>query len=247
MSSAIDWCNRVFFPDVPSGWDDLVLRQTVLDALQPEHELLDLGAGAGILPSMDFRGSARRICGIDPDARVVDNPYLDEAKVGVGESIPFEDGRFDVVVADNVLEHLTDPDAVFAEVARVLKPGGRFIAKTPNAWHYMPLVARTVPFRFHHLLIRSTHRRDAEDVFPTVYRANTPGAVRAIARRCGLEVDAIEIGDGRPGYLAFSAPTYLVGCLYGWMVRHVPGCSRFGAFLVATLRKPAFAPPGGLE
>jgi len=51
-------------------------------------DIRDLGAGAGIVEEMDFRGHARRICGIDPDPRVVDSPYLDEGQVGVGESIP---------------------------------------------------------------------------------------------------------------------------------------------------------------
>ena len=82
---------------------------------------------------MNFRGHARRLCGIDPDPRVAANPYLDEGQVGVGESIPYPDASFDVVFADNVLEHLPDPAAVFAAVTRVLRPGGVFLGKTPNA------------------------------------------------------------------------------------------------------------------
>ena len=51
-------------------------------------------------------------------------PYLDEGRDGVGESIPYPDASFDLVFADNVLDHLPDPARVFAEVARVLR-GGR--------------------------------------------------------------------------------------------------------------------------
>ena len=228
MSRLIEWSNRVFYSEVPGGYDDLVLRETVLERLRPEHRLLDLGAGAGILPAMDFKGRAAVVCGVDPDPRVAENPYLDDARVGVGEKIPYESESFDIVVSDNVLEHLVDPVAVLNEVARVLKPGGRFIGKTPNAWHYMPLVARLVPFRFHHLLIRSTHSRVEADVFPTAYRANTPGALEQIARAAGLSVESIRIWDARPGYLAFSGITYLMGTLYGWIVRHVPGCDDLG-------------------
>ena len=244
MSRLISWCNRVFYPDVPSSWDDLVFRERVLAHLEPHHRLLDLGAGAGILPSMDFRGHAAEICGVDPDERVRENPYLDEARVGVGERIPFEDDAFELVVSDNVLEHLEAPEAVLREVRRVLKPGGRFLAKTPNRWHYMPIVSQLVPSRHHHRVIRGVTSRDAADVFPTAYRANTPAALRRLAARCGLLVRGIEVLDGRPGYLAFSGVSYLLGCLHGLAVRHVPGLWRFGSFLIVVLEKPAGAQEG---
>ncbi|MEY6432338.1 PIN domain-containing protein [Thioalkalicoccus limnaeus] len=56
--------------------------------------------------------TSRHLCGIDPDPRVVDKPYLDEGRVGVGEAIP------DPEFADNASVHLPDPAPVFAEVAR---------------------------------------------------------------------------------------------------------------------------------
>ena len=105
--------------------------------------MLDLGAGAGIVPEMNFKGHARRVCGVDPDPRVADNPHLDEGREGVGESIPYPDASFDVVVSDNVFEHLDNPLAVFREVHRVLRPGGLLLAKTPNRWHYVAIGARS--------------------------------------------------------------------------------------------------------
>jgi SAM-dependent methyltransferase len=81
---------------------------------------------------MNFRGLAARVCGVDLDPRVVDNPALDEGRVANADRIPYENERFDVVFSDNVLEHLDEPLSVFREVARVLKPGGRFLFKTPK-------------------------------------------------------------------------------------------------------------------
>jgi predicted nicotinamide N-methyase len=53
--------------------------------------VLDIGAGAGIVSQMNFKGLARRIHGIDPDPRVLENPYLNQASIGNAEHIPHED------------------------------------------------------------------------------------------------------------------------------------------------------------
>lgn len=168
---------------------------------------------------------------------MADNPYLDEGRVGVGESIPYPGASFDVVLADNVLEHLPDPAAVFAEVARVLRPGGVFLGKTPNKWHYVPLIARLTPHGFHRWVVR-WRGRGGEDVFPTRYRANSPGDLRALAAGAGLEVVRIDLIEGRPEYLRFSAPTYLLGWLYERVVKRVPGLAWLRVLLVVELRKP---------
>lgn len=52
--------------------------------------------------------------------------------VGVGERLPYADDAFDAVVCVDVLEHVTDPAAVLAEVARVLRPGGLLLCDTMN-------------------------------------------------------------------------------------------------------------------
>jgi SAM-dependent methyltransferase len=186
---------------------------------------------------MNFKGRAREVCGLDPDPRVVDNPSLDEGRVGVGESIPYPDARFDLVFADNVLEHLPDPGRVFAEVARVLRPGGGFLAKTPNKWHYVPLIARLTPHAFHRWVVR-WRGRAGDDVFPTRYRANSPAAIERLAATAGLEVVRIDLIEGRPEYLRFSTPTYLLGWLYERLVNRVPGLGQFRVLLIVELRKP---------
>ncbi|MBE3070032.1 MAG: class I SAM-dependent methyltransferase, partial [Planctomycetes bacterium] len=54
--------------------------------------------------------------------------------IGAADPLPYEDGRFDSVLCTDVLEHLVPArqDAMLAEVARVLAPGGRFFMTTPN-------------------------------------------------------------------------------------------------------------------
>jgi ubiquinone/menaquinone biosynthesis C-methylase UbiE len=100
MSGIIHWLDGKLYPAFQHRWDDQLFRERILHHLdQGGLAVLDLGAGAGIVAEMNFRGHARRVCGIDPDPRVADNPYLDEGRVGVGESIPYPDARFDVVFA----------------------------------------------------------------------------------------------------------------------------------------------------
>lgn len=236
----VDWLDRTLYPAVNSRWDDERLRAAVLAHLEPHHRLLDLGAGAGIVPQMNFRGRAAQVCGVDPDPRVADNPHLDDARIGVGESIPYPDAHFDVVVADNVLEHLDDPERVFAEVARVLKPGGSFFAKTPNAWHYVPTIARCTPHSFHRFICRLRGRASI-DTFPTRYRANTPRAIAALGARHGMKLVASSTHEDRPEYLRISAPTYLVGWVYERAVNTLPGGAKLRSVLVAHLRKDAAA------
>jgi SAM-dependent methyltransferase len=156
----------------------------------------------------------------------------------VGESIPYPAETFDLIFADNVLEHLTDPEAVLREVVRVLKPGGIFLAKTPNKYHYMPLVARLTPHGFHQFINRLRGRASV-DTFPTRYRINTPGAIRYYAARSGLRVRGIRLIEGRPEYLRLSSFTYLLGWLYERLVNALPGLERFRILLIAVLEKPA--------
>ncbi|MFZ1829325.1 MAG: class I SAM-dependent methyltransferase [Candidatus Competibacteraceae bacterium] len=135
MTTLIEKLDQTLYPTYARNWDDQLFRERILQRLTPTAVILDLGAGAGIVQQMNFRGLAARVCGVDLDPRVIDNPMLDEGKIADAGGIPYPDATFDLVFADNVLEHLPDPLAVFREIARVLKPGGVFLFKTPNKTH----------------------------------------------------------------------------------------------------------------
>ena len=230
--------DRRWYPGVADNWDDELFRARILQRLNPDSQVLDLGAGAGIVAQMNFKNSVRRACGVDLDPRVVDNPYLHDAKVSSGERIPYGDAEFDVVFSDNVLEHLDHPAAVFAEVFRVLRPGGYFLAKTPNRWHYMPVIARMTPHSFHSFFNRLRGRATV-DTFPTRYRANSPGQMRKLAAQTGFEVSSIELIESRPEYLRFNALAYYAGIAYERTVNSTNWLSAARILLVAEFRKPA--------
>jgi SAM-dependent methyltransferase len=237
MSSLVERLDRSLYPDQGRNWDDALLRQSILRHLLPESVVLDLGAGAGIVEQMHFKGRAARVCGIDLDPRVVDNPNLDEGRVADADRIPYGDGEFDLVYADNLLEHLLHPLAVFREVGRVLKRGGLFLFKTPNRNHYMPIIARVTPHRFHRYVNRRRGRAEV-DTFPTHYRANTAPELARLAAASGLVIERLGRVEGRPEYLRLAWPAYVVGALYERLVNSSEVFAAFRVVLLGELRKP---------
>ena len=236
MSRIVAFLDRHFYPKATKNWDDALFRQRILDRANPEFHVLDLGAGAGIVEQMNFRGTFAAVHGVDLDSRVLHNPMLDEGRVADAGKIPFEDARFDLVFADNVMEHLDDPLAVLMEVRRVLKPGGWLLFKTPNRTHYMPLIARFTPHWFHQFVNRRRGRAEI-DTFPTRYRINTRKDVLAFASKAGFDVVSVNRIEGRPEYLRIFWPAYLIGIFYERIVNSGSGMAPFRVLLIAELRR----------
>ena len=59
----------------------------------------------------------------------------DAIVLGVGEQLPFVDNSFDLILSNEVIEHVTDDRAAVAEMARVARPGGRIVIFAPNRWY----------------------------------------------------------------------------------------------------------------
>lgn len=79
-----------------------------------------LDVGAGLRP--DYREDVINVEMV---------PYPTTDVVAAGESLPFADGTFDLVISVAVLEHVRDPFAAAKELVRVLRPGGRIFAAVP--------------------------------------------------------------------------------------------------------------------
>ena len=236
MSRCTEALDRRFYPGVNDNWDDILFREAILGIVSAESRVLDVGAGAGIVEQMNFKGTAAEVCGIDLDPRVLENRHLDEGKVSGVEAIPYDDASFDVVICDNVLEHLDEPHAAFAEIARVLKPGGVFLFKTPNKYHYMPLIARLTPHWFHRY-VNKLRGREAVDTFPTRYRANSKKNLASLARSARLHVDRLDLIEGRPEYTRIFCPLYLIGVLYERLVNATERLASLRILLIGRMSK----------
>jgi SAM-dependent methyltransferase len=149
-----------------------------------------------------LRERAAEVVGIDIDPLVRDNRLLDEAVVYDGGIFPFPDGRFDLAISRWVNEHLPDPGLHFHEVARVLAPGGLYVFRTVNLFHYKTIGAKLVPPRIQVPLVRWLAHMDADlhDPYPTYYRANTRRRIQALCKETGLRPLSIEMSESYPWY-----------------------------------------------
>lgn len=105
---------------------ELVPRATGSDMV-----LVDIGCGAGVL-APHVTGLGYRHVGVDivPGSVAIARERGVEAVVGDARDIPLRDGCADVVVAGEVLEHVTDLERVLDEAIRVLRPGGTLVIDT---------------------------------------------------------------------------------------------------------------------
>jgi len=131
------------------------------------NRVLDLGCRTGALTRHFLDGN--EVVGLDVDAAALAKAAergIEPVQANVEESLPFEDGSFDAVVAGELLEHLQFPDALVAEIRRVLRPGGVLVGSVPNA------------YRLKSRLLFLAGRAPEDD--PTHLRMFSPTAMRAL-------------------------------------------------------------------
>ena len=192
------WLERTLAPGVRYAQADY--EECLTDIVQTGQDWLDVGCGHSLLP--EWRAAQERqliarprlLVGLDPELGALQKHGSVQLRVcGDAATLPFEAASFDVVTANMVVEHLSDPGTQFREIARVLKPGGRFVLHTPNATGYPVLMARVVPDKVRAMAARVLDGRPSEDRFPTFYRANTPDALRIAAGKSGLVLDRVNL------------------------------------------------------
>ncbi|HEY2942608.1 MAG TPA: arsenite methyltransferase [Vicinamibacteria bacterium] len=107
-------------------------------ALKPGETVLDLGSGPGLDVFLAARqvGPSGRVVGVDMTPAMLERARANAAKIGIShvefregrlEALPVESGSIDAVTSNCVINLVPDKRAVFAEIARVLRPGGRLV------------------------------------------------------------------------------------------------------------------------
>ncbi len=101
--------------------------------------ILDIGCGIGTYVRK-LRDLSNAVYGVDVDPARVRQGETDGLAVAVSERLPFAGGAFDVVLLNEVIEHVQDDAATLREACRVVRPGGHVVVYAPN---------RLYPFETH--------------------------------------------------------------------------------------------------
>ena len=209
---------------------------TVDRLLRPQHTLLDAGCGRTAPVLRKYLGRAARLIGVE---------LVDFTDVSVGlelhkcdlAHIPVPDASVDLIMSRSVFEHLTDPEAVYREFARILKPGGRVVFLTANMWDYGTLVARLVPNSWHGAVVRHTEGRAEEDTFPVAYKTNTRAEVGRLAAQSGFSVEGFVYLSQYPNYLLFNGALFMLGTLYEKLISRFEALRFLRGWILVTLRR----------
>jgi ubiquinone/menaquinone biosynthesis C-methylase UbiE len=122
-------------------FNEHVARYLFARELVSGRRVLDLGCGSGY-GTAELSRSAALVAGVDQSAEAVSYAHQQYCStnrlftVGDCTALPFQEHSFDVAVCFEVIEHLSNQEALLQEAARVLKPEGFLIISTPNRIFY---------------------------------------------------------------------------------------------------------------
>jgi SAM-dependent methyltransferase len=137
------WALDLDYPEELSGVPDTAVESFAgvanpfsLGRLAPDEDVLDIGCGAGTdtLVAAQMIAPAGQVTGIDMTPEMLSRAKAAAEEMGAEnvafvegdvEQLPFAAERFDVVISNGVIDLIPDKEAVFSEIFRVLRPGGR--------------------------------------------------------------------------------------------------------------------------
>lgn len=162
---------------------------------RPGMVVLDYGCGAGLsLLELEKLGAEAYGLEADPNVRQVIDALKLRIHIGTIDENPFPGVNFDLIVLNQVFEHIPRPDLLLPKLAARLKPGGRVVLSFPNSssifcrffgrdwinWH--------IPYHLHHFNPRSARRFFARHGWDVIsLRTITPNLWTVLQLRAAVE------------------------------------------------------------
>ncbi|MBK1695880.1 SAM-dependent methyltransferase [Rhodovibrio salinarum] len=169
-------------------------------AAQTGARVLDLGCGDGRL-TLEVAAGGAQVTGVDlsPDLVATARGRGLDVQVADAAALPYPDASFDAVLSNAALHWMTAPEPVLGEVARVLKPGGRFVGEMGGAGNVAAIVGA---------ITNALAQRGIEVTRAYPWYFPTLAQYRAQLEAAGFTVDTIE---------RFARPTDLPADITGWL------------------------------
>ena len=215
------------------------LEREIEAHLEPEFTVLEAGCGRHAVVLSKLRGRAQRLIGVDPVefelAEGLDGIELQRG--GIAET-GLPSSSVDLVISRALMEHLPNPRAAFAEIHRVLKPGGRYVYLVPNLGDYGSLVALFTPNKLHPAIVKFVEGRDVADTFPAYFRCSTKGSIQKFCDSTGLVVEKCEYLGQYPAYFQFNSLLFWMATGYEKLISRVDALRFLRGWLLVVVRKP---------
>jgi ubiquinone/menaquinone biosynthesis C-methylase UbiE len=114
------------------GRRDIIYR--LIKDYNKNTEIFEIGCSGGVLIESLRRQGFRKLHGIDNDEKAIEicrQRGINDVRIADAQETGFEDQRFDVVIASDILEHIKDESKAVSEWYRILKPSGKLFIFVP--------------------------------------------------------------------------------------------------------------------